>query len=78
MPSIIDTPQTTNKFYTLYVNYSRLDGIKRAQKFQELCIYAYKNGGLRLLDSILDKELKDGTDYHTKNIIRALIIYKGL
>jgi hypothetical protein len=75
---MIDTPATTNKFYTLYIQYNRLDGIKRAEKFQELCIYAYKSGGLRLLDSILNKELKDGTDSMTKNIIRASIIYRDI
>ena len=75
---MIDSPYTVHKFYTLYVQYSRLDGVKRAEKFKELCISAYTSGGLCLLDSLLNKELKDDTDIMTKNIIRASIVHHSL
>ena len=65
---------TQSNFYTLYTEYNHLNGNKRAEKFLELCKYCYKSSGLALLNCILNKELKDDTTYHTKNIIRASII----
>ena len=66
---MLNNAQTTNKFFTLYNDYKRLDGTKRADKFQELCLYAYKTGGGYLLDKIIQKEVS-----HDHDIVRALII----
>ena len=67
--SIINDPKTTINFFTLYTEYNHLNGIKRAEKFLELCIYSYANGGLKLLNCILDKELSEN-----KDIARASIL----